>query len=873
MKSSAAANDADDEARFLKASDSEIDRQTTAVLAHEQLVGALATACPDAETLASDLDALAPLRLVDAGVSPEHSIQLYKAIYKYAKGCDEAFHGVVSRVFAGVDQDSRDESLHAVWRVAGATWEASAGAAFPSQIGRLRAVEPELDEMTSAVNRLSAELAEATALLESARAESASRREEMERLSPYVGRAEDAARRAEAGEADRDAWREKCEFLETELEQTKETLGAEGAIRAEIKSESDRIERELRAELKYVAEHSAKKYAAAEANWARERVKLVDDVAVAESTEHAAREAEKDAKAITGTLKADIAFLREKRSGAEKERVAAIARAAQAEELEARATEQRDVARKDFAEKKAEAESLAASLKDMTEKHESAVGRLFYTTTRLEQQKRKVEELETRGDNMQLSVAIERAYDQENRADEAERELAATKKELKELKALMKEFEAKFAEEKRRADDAEAKVEGLEATVAHLTTENDRLTAEVVALTEQLDVLKAKIAELETRIEELETEVATLKEEVKFQKKRADALSKQVKKMKKEIIKTDEAHDRGASRLVDGDKNVTRMDAAKLRAAAVEEADAAGDSAAPKSTKIAGAAATARGVDDAFGAQDAKWDAVIQNVATFAASVDDKLDGAATAFAEWSDASTSIARVAIDKANGAVAELKATLAALRTTKAELERTKAELEKTLRELADAKEDLEKTKAELKKKTNELEDAKTTIYTLEQRADELEEGKAAAEKKAADERAGRMKAQFVGASMRAMKDKHRDDAEKNADEAARLSADVAALEESAERDKESRASAHAAHATTKMRLGLLKAGIMGAGGGGPGGGGGGDAPQGPQSFVSKARIMEGTPESMVPYMSNLADEYVDASVALKEGASSQ
>ena len=72
---------------------------------------------------------------------------------------------------------------------------------------------------------------------------------------------------------------------------------------------------------------------------------------------------------------------------------------------------------------------------------------------------------------------------------------------------------------------------------------------------------------------------------------------------------------------------------------------------------------------------------------------------------------------------------------------------------------------------------------------------------------------------------------------------------------------------------MRLGLLKAGIMGAGGGGPGGGGGGDAPQGPQSFVSKARIMEGTPESMVPYMSNLADEYVDASVALKEGASSQ
>ena len=174
--------------------------------------------------------------------------------------------------------------------------------------------------------------------------------------------------------------------------------------------------------------------------------------------------------------------------------------------------------------------------------------------------------------------------------------------------------------------------------------------------------------------------------------------------------------------------------------------------------------------------------------------------------------------MAIDKANGAVAELKATLAALRTTKAELERTKAELEKTLRELADAKEDLEKTKAELKKKTNELEDAKTTIYTLEQRADELEEGKAAAEKKAADERAGRMKAQFVGASMRAMKDKHRDDAEKNAEEAARLSADVAALEESAERDKESRASAHAAHATTKMRLGLLKAGIMGAGGGG-------------------------------------------------------
>ena len=81
--------------------------------------------------------------------------------------------------------------------------------------------------------------------------------------------------------------------------------------------------------------------------------------------------------------------------------------------------------------------------------------------------------------------------------------------------------------------------------------------------------MKAKIAELETRIEELETEVATLKEEVKFQKKRADALSKQVKRMKKEIIKTDESHDRGASRLVDGYKNVTRMDAAKLRAAAV----------------------------------------------------------------------------------------------------------------------------------------------------------------------------------------------------------------------------------------------------------------------------------------------------------------
>ena len=87
-----------------------------------------------------------------------------------------------------------------------------------------------------------------------------------------------------------------------------------------------------------------------------------------------------------------------------------------------------------------------------------------------------------------------------------------------------------------------------------------------------------------------------------------------------------------------------------------------------------------------------------------------------------------------------------------------------------------------------------------------------------------------------------------------------------EEALEAAKTSRAVAHVNAAQAKIRLALLRNGKLA--------GGTASVSREPEDgrpppFVSDAKIMEGTPEDLVPYQTMLAKEYHAASVALKTG----
>ena len=98
------------------------------------------------------------------------------------------------------------------------------------------------------------------------------------------------------------------------------------------------------------------------------------------------------------------------------------------------------------------------------------------------------------------------------------------------------------------------------------------------------------------------------------------------------------------------------------------------------------------------------------------------------------------------------------------------------------------------------------------------------------------------------------------------------DLEEAQDELESAKKAASSANASSAVAKMRVGVMKEKLESkldaaaeGGGGGGGGSGGGIDPTKP--FLDPAKILEGTPDELMPYQQQLAYEYVEASLALK------
>ena len=100
------------------------------------------------------------------------------------------------------------------------------------------------------------------------------------------------------------------------------------------------------------------------------------------------------------------------------------------------------------------------------------------------------------------------------------------------------------------------------------------------------------------------------------------------------------------------------------------------------------------------------------------------------------------------------------------------------------------------------------------------------------------------------------------------------DLEEAQEELESAKKAASGANASAAVAKMKVGVLKeklekkldaAAEEGGAAEGARAGGGGVDPTKP--FLDPAKILSGTPEELMPYQQKLADEYVEASLALK------
>jgi chromosome segregation ATPase len=215
------------------------------------------------------------------------------------------------------------------------------------------------------------------------------------------------------------------------------------------------------------------------------------------------------------------------------------------------------------------------------------------------------------------------------------------------------------------------------------------------------------------------------------------------------------------------------------------------------------------------------------------------------------------------KATGAVAMLVSTIKQLKETEAqlsaaeeELDIAKTDLGKTGAELRATTQELLKTKANLEESRERTLALETSTAEMSSRLEATTATLATTTRDRDAERSGRLQANLAKATFRMLKNKFQADAENAADA-------LVDAEEALEAAKTSRAVAHVNAAQAKIRLALLRNGKLA---GGP--------PREPEdgrppSFVSDAKIMEGTPEDLVPYQKMLAEEYHAASVALKTG----
>ena len=218
----------------------------------------------------------------------------------------------------------------------------------------------------------------------------------------------------------------------------------------------------------------------------------------------------------------------------------------------------------------------------------------------------------------------------------------------------------------------------------------------------------------------------------------------------------------------------------------------------------------------------------------------------------------------MDKANAAVAMLVSTIKTLKETEAqlsaaeeELDIAKTDLGKTGAELRATTQELLKTKANLEESRERVGALETSTAEMSSRLEATTATLATTTRDRDTERSGRLQANLAKATFRMLKNKFQADAENAADA-------LVDAEEALEAAKTSRAVAHVNAAQAKIRLALLRNGKLA----------GGSVSREPEDgrpppFVSDAKIMEGTPDDLVPYQKMLAEEYHAASVALKTG----
>lgn len=811
-------------ARFTRASESDVDRRTTAVMAHAQLKGVVEDMCPGAVT--SELETLDPLRLLDLGVDPERSVSLYRTLYKYARKCAES-HERVRDAVSPLGPDATAELLHHVWRVYAATWESAAGAVFPAQVVRAKELAPDLARAEDAVNALVSELGETkdelaatTAARDDAAAEAAS-------LRPLTTQLETQTTRARTAETERDEWASRARDLESRLaaaEAANERLrrdakdaearaaATEAALRAEMASVRAAGDETLAAEKRRAAEELAEPTSRL-ARWERER-----DAAVA---------GEKDAKKITGALRADIAFLREQRGGAEAEKQAALLRAREAEDREAKgaANAKAAKARADDAERRAtDAETRADAAE---ERYATATARSLLLTSELAKSKKRVEALENSDVKQALSMALRRAEDAETTLEETIRDKEALVARVAELETLNEEANRERRAAARALKYAEAKVAELEGVVSKLEGEVKALEEALAAERETVAKLESRVAELASVVDRLEADVARLTAELEAETAARKDAQRRVREMRDGTLATTETAEKGLE----------------------------------KTTRDAEATATA--ATNGFDADDARWGEVEAEIAAFCEAKGEELDATETALTEWTGEVGRVASQAMDKANAAVDQLVKTTKELRETRAELSATIDELRMTKLDLGKTKEALESTSAELAKTKKELKASSERVFALEEQvahvSAELESATAnltEMTKSRDEEREGRLTAEVAKSAFRMLKNKHQAAAETAVEELEDALEDLQTA-------KDGRAAANATAAQAKIRLGLLRRERGEREANRP-------AKDEPQPYVSDARIMDGTPEDLVPYQKTLTDEYHKASVALKREA---
>ena len=789
--------------RFTKAGESEIDRRSTAVMAHAQLKGALETLCPTPDALKDEMDVIDPKALADLGMTPEHAIGLYRALYKYSQKCVES-HDRVRAAMAPVGPEAKQDVLDGVWSIFTTSWEAAAGAAFPSKVAGVTKALDSVDRLAAALSQLQTECADRMKETDEARTESGRLTEEVMTLRPFPGKFEECTKRAEGAESERDDLKTRVEELERKL------AFAEGEIPKGWEAE------------KAAADAAAANVEKMKNDHADEVQELMDQLWKARNEAGAAIEAEKDMRAITGTLKADIAFHRESKAGATEKMVKAIERAeaAEGEMQRLQGIADRATAACDEAELKADANEKFA--KKESSRAANATARLVITVSQLLRAKKRIGALESTSEKQALSQALNRADSAEEERDQMKHRADAADEKSKEQKERINELETQVIQAQTAQKAAETKQAELQAAA-------DELTAAKTKLEEDLATARQETADAVQALEDYKKEFLV---EQKARLK-AEANMREMRDENRRVI----------TQVVDGEME-------KLV------------------TKVDGVGAKAK---EGLEKQDKSWDGLNAGAGEFVDEQSAKMDAVKKEFKVWSDDISELTDKCAKKTQEAVEELIKTRKKMRKQEQQLKEAKEELGNVKTELAVANRELKEAKKDLAETKSDLETATGRVASLEEQftfaSNELEATKSTLteiEAQLKKERSDRLALQFQNQAQKALAEKRQKkltDAERDLEEA----------QDELESAKKAASSANASSAVAKMRVGVMKEKLeskldaAAEGGGGGGGSGGGIDPTKP--FLDPAKILEGTPDELMPYQQQLADEYVEASLALK------